>query len=150
MEIRIRAIESSDKKAWCELRALLWPDQTAAQHLEEVALLQANGSLPLVFVAEEESTGLIGFIEISLRTHSPGCVSSPVPFIEGWYVHDSQRGQGIGRLLLEMAERWAMANRHDEIASDSLIDNEPAQAAHLAAGFTEVERVIFWRKRITP
>jgi aminoglycoside 6'-N-acetyltransferase I len=146
MEIRIREVESSDRRAWCRLRAMLWPDQTPEQHAIELNDWEKDGQLPITFVAEEAGGELVGFLEVALRNFAPGCESSPVPFIEGWFVQDAHRGQGIGALLLEMAERWAVANGYRELASDSLIENALSETAHLAAGFAEVERLICWRK----
>lgn len=148
MEIRIREVEPADRQGWCRLRALLWPDQSPQEHAAELADWEQEGVLPVTFVAEETGGEVVGFLEMALRNHAPGCQSSPVPFLEGWFVLESHRGQGIGALLLEMAERWAVANGYHELASDSLIDNALSEAAHLAAGFTEVERLICWRKSL--
>src|SRR5688572_31355457 len=46
-----------------------------------------------------------GFIELGLRTYAEGCESSPVPFIEGWYVDADARGTGLGAALVRSAEQ---------------------------------------------
>lgn len=61
-----------------------------------------------MFVAQDHDDSLIGFIEVSLRSHADGCdPSHPVGFIEGWYVKPVFRGRRIGAKLLREAERWA-------------------------------------------
>jgi len=39
--------------------------------------------------------------------YADGSLSSPVGYIEGWYVDDDLRGQGIGKALMQTAEDWA-------------------------------------------
>jgi aminoglycoside 6'-N-acetyltransferase I len=82
---------------------------------------------------------IVGFLELDYRKYAPGCSSSPVPFIEGWYVEAALQGKGIGRALVEAAEAHARAAGHHEIASDAELENADGIAAHLALGYEEVE-----------
>ena len=102
---------------------------------------------PVVFVAPA-SGRLVGFLELDFRKYAPGCRSSPVAFIEGWYVEPAVRGQGIGRALMETAQAYARAAGHDEIASDAEIDNANGIAAHRALGWEEIERVVYFRRSL--
>lgn len=101
----------------------------------------------VVFIAEREGR-LVGFIEVGTRPYAEGCLTSPVGYIEAWYVHEDVRRQGIGRLLFGAAENWAREQGLSEIASDALIDNEVSIAAHKALGYTEVERIVCFMKRL--
>jgi len=103
-----------------------------------------------VFVAVRPEGGLGGFLEASLRTYAEGCDSSPVGYIEGWYVDPDLRRQGVGRALLRAAEAWARAQGCQEMASDCRLDNEASWRAHLALGYEEAERLIHFRKRLEP
>ena len=58
-------------------------------------------------------------------------------------------GRGIGRALVEAAEARARALGHDEIASDSELDNLKAIAAHRALGYEEIERVVCFRRSLS-
>jgi aminoglycoside 6'-N-acetyltransferase I len=102
---------------------------------------------PVVFVAEAKGR-LVGFLELDFRKYAPGCRSSPVAFIEGWYVEPESQGQGIGRALIEAAEAHARAAGHHEIASDAEIENVQGIAAHRALGFDEIERVVYFRRSL--
>ena len=83
-----------------------------------------------------------------LREYAEGCNSSPVGFVEGWYVDPEARRSGVGRRLVEAAEDWAREAGCTEMASDSLIDNDEGHRAHEAIGFTEVERLVCFRKSL--
>lgn len=70
--------------------------------------------------SQDHDDSLIGFIEVSLRSHADGCdPSHPVGFIEGWYVKPVFRGRRIGAKLLREAERWAREAGCHEMASDT-------------------------------
>jgi len=101
-----------------------------------------------VLVAERTDGSLCGFVEIGSRTYAEGCESTPVAFLEGWYVDPDVRRQGIGADLVRAAETWAVENGYSEMASDTELDNDISLRAHLALGYEEVERQICFRKRL--
>ena len=68
--------------------------------------------------------------------------SSPVAYVEAWYVDSDVRRQGIGRALFRAAEDWARAQGLTEIASDAELHNEVSIAAHKAIGYTETDRIV--------
>jgi aminoglycoside 6'-N-acetyltransferase I len=143
----IRQIVESDRDQWVRLRDALWPgslsDHDAETRMYFVKRLQA----PMVFVAEAEER-LVGFLELDYRKYAPACGSSPVAFIEGWYVEPGLRGQGVGRALVNAAEAHARAAGHHEIASDAELENTDEIAAHAALGYEEVERTVSFRKSL--
>jgi aminoglycoside 6'-N-acetyltransferase I len=103
-----------------------------------------------VFVHEREGgASLGGFIEISERTYAEGCETSPVAFIEGWYVDGDLRHQGVGGALVKAAEKWARRKGYTEMGSDLLLDNEISLKAHLALGYREVERLVAMAKKLS-
>jgi aminoglycoside 6'-N-acetyltransferase I len=81
---------------------------------------------------------LIGFAEVSRRAYAEGCETSPVGFLEGWYVLAERRGAGVGRALLAAGEMWARELGCREFASDAVVNNAVSAAAHRALGFEEV------------
>jgi aminoglycoside 6'-N-acetyltransferase I len=129
----------------------LWPESSREEHACELAaLLEERVTLlmPLVhFVAENGDGRLVGFLEAGLRSHADCCdASHAVGYVEGWYVEESYRRQGIGRQLMAIAERWARERGCVEMASDSLIENELSQRAHAALGYQVVARSVLCRK----
>jgi hypothetical protein len=66
--------------------------------------------------------------------------------VEGWFVDADARREGIGRLLLLEAERWAAAAGCREMASDTQPANHLSLAAHRALGFEESSRAVHLRK----
>ena len=117
---------------------------------EELIRTRVSGTLPgTFFVAEGEDEALLGFVQVGLRSHADGCeTTTPVGFIEGWFVKEDFRGTGIGRKLVEAAEEWARGLQCCEMASDALLDNHPSMRAHTALGFEVVDRCVHFRKKL--
>jgi aminoglycoside 6'-N-acetyltransferase I len=99
-----------------------------------------------VFVAEWEDGSVAGFVEVAARPYADGCDTSPVGYIEAWYVEPDARLKGYGRALLSAAENWARGRGYREMASDAQLDNEASYAAHRRAGYAEVDRIVQFRK----
>ncbi|NUQ20530.1 MAG: GNAT family N-acetyltransferase, partial [Gemmatimonadaceae bacterium] len=62
-----------------------------------------------VFVIDHGDGTLAGFVEVGARPYADGCATSPVGYIEAWYVDADVRRRGVGRALLAAAEGWARA-----------------------------------------
>lgn len=101
-----------------------------------------------VLVADRGDGTLAGFVEIGSRPYAEGCETSPVAYLEGWYVDADCRREGLGTRLVEAAEAWALSHGYREMASDTELDNGVSLTAHLALGYEEVERQICFRKRL--
>jgi aminoglycoside 6'-N-acetyltransferase I len=149
--MRIRPVTWDDRDEWLRMRLLLYPDSQASEVDTWFARADRGGSVDVgvaVLVAERTAGGLAGFAEIGLRSYAEGCRGSPVAFLEGWYVDADVRRQGVGRRLLAAVEDWARRQGLRELGSDTQIDNATSLRAHLALGFTEVERQICFYKRL--
>jgi aminoglycoside 6'-N-acetyltransferase I len=145
--VTVREIVESDRSDWLRLREALWPGSLSDHDAETRRYFEEPHQHVITFIAEADGR-LVGFLELDHRKYAPGCESSPVPFIEGWYVDPDVRGRGIGRALVEAAEARARAEGHHEIASDAETDNADGIAAHLALGYGEVERVVCFRRSL--
>lgn len=102
-----------------------------------------------VFVCERPDGNLAGFLELSVRNYAEDCAGA-TPYVESWYVDADVRQQGLGRTLMMAAEEWARANGYREMASDAVLENVSSHRAHKAVGFTEVERIVVFRKPLPP
>ncbi len=145
--MKIREITENDRPDWVRLRDALWPGSLLDHDVETRKHFETRADRPIVFVADAGGR-LAGFLELDFRKYAPGCASSPVPFIEGWYVEPALRGRGVGRALMDAAETYARASGHHEIASDAELSNAGGIAAHGAVGFDEVERTVSFRKSL--
>ena len=101
-----------------------------------------------VIVADRGDGSLAGFVEIGSRNYAEGCKSTPVAYVEGWYVDPDARRSGLGTNLLKATEAWALEHGFSEIASDTDLDNDVSRQSHVACGFKEVERQICFMKRL--
>lgn len=143
----VRPLERSDAGAWLRMRRELWPDG-AESHAGEIEEFLSGAALePLaVLIAEDPDGGPVGFAELSLRPCAEGCRSTPVAYLEGWFVESASRRRGVGRLLVEASERWARGRGCRELASDSQAENAVSMAAHRSAGFEDAGLVRCYRK----
>lgn len=143
----IRRGTTGDALQWAPLRQALWPDEDAALLAAEIEDMLASGAV--AFLAFDNQGVAIAFAEAALRhDYVNGTESSPVGFLEGWYVAPHWRGKGVGRALLAAVENWVRVQGCREFASDALLDNVGSLTAHVACGFEETERVVYFRKRL--
>lgn len=145
----LRSARREDLEAWVALRLALWP------HGDPVALRTGverwlwSGDRDLHCIVAEEDGELLGFIEVSVRSHAAGCEGPRVGYVEGWYVVPGARARHVGRDLLRAGEAWAAARGCREFASGVAPGEAGAQQAHLACGFVEVARVVCYRKPVS-
>ena len=101
---------------------------------------------------------IVGFIELAIRGYAEGCETDRVGYVEGWYVDPAWRRRGVGRALMAAGEAWAQACGCREFASDTTLGYPggyaggypPGYQAHIALGFTEVQRIVCYRKVLAP
>ncbi|NTU65024.1 MAG: GNAT family N-acetyltransferase [Chloroflexi bacterium] len=130
------------------MRSALWPDCLLDDHHSEMQEQLDDPTRYAVFVVVRDDSRLGGFLEASLRQYADGCRTSPVGYIEGWYVDADLRQQGWGGELVKAAEQWAGAQGCAEMASDCELDNDVSFRAHRALGYEEVDRAIQFRKSL--
>ena len=145
----IRQAEIADLEAIVDLCCLLWPDGTREEHTADMSAILKTGMCgtlaSIIFLADDNS----GFLQVGLRSHADGCdPAQPVGFIEGLYVREAARGQGIARALLQAAELWSRNHGAKEMASDTWIDQQISIDAHQALGFEIVDRCVHFRKSL--
>ena len=121
-------------------------DETTTREEIEKELLEPVGN---AFLLAEDGGAAKGFLHVGLRhDYVAGCTTSPVGYIEAWFVVEEARRKRIGAELVGAAENWARAKGCTEMGSDCLLDNEVSFAAHTAIGYGEVERVIEFAKTL--
>lgn len=147
-EISIRHLKQNEHEQWLKMRIKLWPETDEKQHRKEMAMMHINSDRFAVIICEKEQGHLIGFSEVSLREWAEGCLSSPVGYLEGWFVEENYRKCGFGRKLLVSSEDWDRSRGCTEMASDTDLDNLESEKAHLRLGFQVTARVTAFKKSL--
>ena len=148
--MNIRKTTDTADADWVSLRAEFIPELSETEHGEFLQSFARHSTGFVAFVATDEQYAAIGFAEVSIRNdYVNGCRYRPALFLEGIYVRPPCRGRGIARALCAAAEDWARDQGCREFASDVYIDDADSLAAHVGLGFTETERVVYFRKSLT-
>lgn len=130
-----------------ELACQLWPEHTARELREEYAAIMEKPDAAF-FLAYGEGAA-VGFAQCQLRhDYVEGTDSSPVGYLEGIYVTQNCRKQGIAKALLAACENWAKAQGCTEFASDCELTNTQSLQFHLNMGFREANRIICFTKKL--
>jgi aminoglycoside 6'-N-acetyltransferase I len=130
------------------MRGALWPEETPEQHAEGINQLLGDGEA-WGFIAETPAGAALGFAEIAMRKYANGCDSRPVAFLEGIWVKEQYRRRRIGAQLMSHIESFLAGRGLHELGSDTPLDNAVSQSAHLSWGFSETERVVYFRKLLS-
>ena len=147
--MKIRSATINDFEKWHQLRLKLWAHVSAEESLESFENVLRNHSQEQIFLAENADGELVGFLEAGLRRdYVEGCETSPVGYIEGWFVEANLRRQKIGLKLVEAAEDWARELGCREMASDCELENVVSLRAHLGVGYAEASRNIHFTKSL--
>jgi len=143
----ITTATKADADDLAELRHALWPHGSIEEHKADLEAMLATPDKWYRVMARLASGQAVGFAEASIRhDYVNGCDTSPVGFLEGIYVDPAFRRTGVARQLVEAVEKWARQQGCSELASDTGIANVPSQKLHNALGFTETQRVVYFRK----
>ena len=143
----IRKAEIKDLPILAELACRLWPDHTVEEMHTEFGEIIAKPDAAF-FLADTNETP-IGFAQCQLRyDYVEGTEASPVGYLEGIYVAEEYRKQGVARDLLSACESWAKDKGCTEFASDCELSNVQSLQFHLTVGFEEANRIICFAKKI--
>ncbi len=144
----VREITPGDHSDWLRMRRSLFPDCSDSMHTLEMKEFTDSTATRAVFVVERDSSGLCGFIELSIRDRVDGSSSRQVAYVEGWYIDPDHRRRGLGRELMKQAGAWANSRGLTELASDAEVENQGSIRAHKALGFRETFRLVHFLTRV--
>ncbi|MCP8463346.1 GNAT family N-acetyltransferase [Pseudomonas sp. ZM23] len=148
-QLQVRHAAAADMHDWIALRLALWPGDHAAQFRDDAADILAQPQRYCAFLARDRSGAALGLVEAAVRTdYVNGTEHSPVLYLEGIYVAERARRQGIAKALVRAVQAWGVARGCLDFASDAALDNHASHALHRALGFVETERVVFFRKAL--
>lgn len=141
-DIRIVGVDRRHWQVWREMRDALYPGNSEDENAEkEMEILLASKEWA-IFIAEDAAGRPLGLLELSFRNIVDGCLSSPVGYVEGIYVSPVARRLGLGRRLIGFAADFFAERGCREMALDSRLEDEAAQAFHRHMGFEETERIV--------
>ncbi len=146
--VKIVKVTHDDLNEWLDLTLKLWPDESHEERqISLTKILQSPREAG--FIVRTEDGQAIAFMNLSLRyDYVSGATQSPVAYVEGIYVKDEYRKQGVGKFLIQYAQKWGLENGCVELASDALLENTASYDFHTKVGFQEVERVVTFIKKI--
>ena len=143
----IQKAEIKDLHILSELACQLWPDNTVEEMRSEFAEIIAKPDAAFLLAYEEDTAA--GFAQCQLRhDYVEGTDSSPGGYLEGIYVADGYRKQGVAKELLSACESWAKTKGCTEFASDCELENTQSLEFHLNVGFEEANRIICFTKKL--
>ena len=143
----IQEATSLQAKEAAELALLLWPDNELETFIQEFAalLVQHDAKIFLAYDGKEA----VGFAQCQLRhDYVEGTSTSPVGYLEGLYVKEPFRKQGLARELTLACEEWSKAKGCQEFASDCELENVESVKMHLKLGFHEANRIVCFTKQL--
>jgi aminoglycoside 6'-N-acetyltransferase I len=143
--MRIRKFQKTDWDEWRRMDQALFPDNEFEDVETDMRALLSR-SEAAVLIAERSDGSVCGYVEVGSRAYADGCRSSPVAYIEAWYVDPDVRRSGYGRALLAAAEEWARERGYSEMASDAQLGNDISLKAHQSGGYEVVDKVVQFRK----
>ncbi len=143
MAIMIRAMRTSDLAAVADLSEQLGYPTSQETMTDRFANLSGRrGEHMLVAVHDEAVRGWIHVRRVD------SLESEPHAEVWGLVVDDRVRSQGVGRALLETAERWATEHRLSRIRVRSNVTRERAHAFYERAGYDVVKRQSVFEKQL--
>lgn len=139
--------KEKDALAVAKLAIQMWEDHEVEELAGEFAELIRSREA-VVFLGKVDGKS-IGFAQCQLRhDYVEGTKTSPVGYLEGIFIAEEYRRQGVAKQLLAACESWAREQGCREFASDCELENTESLKFHLSLGFEEANRVICFTKAL--
>ena len=143
----IRQAAAEEAETAAALACELWPDHSLEEMTGEYERLLSNDDAAVFLYRKDGEPA--GFAQCQLRRdYVEGTETSPVGYLEGIWVKETERRQGIARGLEKACEQWAKDRGCTEFASDCELTNTESQAFHRAIGFEEANRIVAYVRKV--
>ena len=146
--VQVRPVQPEDRDQWARMRRALFPDFDPPEIDDYFKTGRFDGFEQCEVFVAGDGENLVGFAEASARPYADGCKTTPVAYLEAWYVDPGARAKGVGAMLVAAVEDWGRKKGFKEIASDADIHNHLSQKAHAALGFVETDRIVCFAKKL--
>ena len=145
--MKIERAQQRHLDAVTNLALQLWPEHDFGQLRQEMGEILSQPDAAFFLACDGETP--VGFAQCQLRRdYVEGTESSPVGYLEGVFVAEEYRHQGVARKLLAACENWAKEQGCTEFASDCELSNAESLRFHLSVGFLEANRIICFTKKL--
>jgi aminoglycoside 6'-N-acetyltransferase I len=138
---------SKDSLALAKIAIKMWSEHSLdelAKEFEET--IDCEESAIFMLMVDNQA---VGFAQCQLRhDYVEGTDTSPVGYLEGIFLEQEFRHRGHAKKLLAQCEEWAKNKGCTEFASDCESDNDESLKFHINMGFTEVNRIICFKKQL--
>ena len=142
----IKKAQIEDLKNIAILASKLFHDDCGVLEKEFDDLLK-NADAFLIVAYENKIP--VGFVQIQIRKdYVEGCKTNFVGYLEGVFVEESFRRQGLAKKMLAIGVSWAKEKGCTEFASDCELDNDASIAFHTALGFEIANKIVCFKKEI--
>ena len=145
MSVAVRWMNEADAAAYGRMAHALWDQMSPQEHVEDNARGFTENDTrrsAIAFVDGAEA----GFADLGFRAYVDGAANQPVGHLEGIWVDERFRGQGVARALVAFLEDAIRARGLSEMTSDALIENATSLRAHERWGFREHARIVQFHK----
>ncbi len=144
-EVVIRPMKAGDAGPVADLCTQLGYPSSADQVARRFDQIEGSSEHDL-FVAELPDGRLAGW----LHMHDTRLLESdPMAEVWGLVVDAEHRGLGIGRLLMEGAERWALAHGYDRVRLRSNVARKQAHEFYKRIGYDIIKRSYTFQKQLS-
>ena len=145
--MKIERAQQRHLDAVTSLALKLWPAHDYEELRQEMGETLSQSDAAFFLACDGEMP--VGFAQCQLRRdYVEGTESSPVGYLEGIFVAEDYRRQGIARALLRACENWSKEQGCTEFASDCELTNTESLMFHLKLGFLEANRIICFTKKL--
>ncbi len=138
---------SKDSLALAKMAIKMWSEHSLDELAKEFEdTIDCRESAIFMLMVDNQA---VGFAQCQLRhDYVEGTDTSPVGYLEGIFLEQEFRHRGHAKKLLAQCEEWAKNKGCTEFASDCESDNDESLKFHINMGFTEVNRIICFKKQL--
>ena len=141
--LTIRPIEADDVPALAELLGQLGYIIGLKELTERVHLISSGGESTLLVATNNET--IVGCVQAMIdRRLAEGSYGEVVSLV----VDEAERGQGIGKKLVEAAEAWVMSKGYNRMRVRSNAMRDKAHRFFERFGFEEIKRQKIFTKSL--
>lgn len=138
---------SKDSLELAKMAVKIWTEHSLTELAKEFEdIIEHKEAAIFMLLVDNQA---VGFAQCQLRhDYVEGTNTSPVGYLEGIFIEQKFRYRGYAKELLAKCEEWAREKGCTEFASDCESDNDESLKFHLNTGFTEVNRIICFKKQL--